>query len=235
MTDLIDETIEQLLKDNDEEGLISVFREIMEGIGANPSQEEIVTAISNNAYEAIRDTDSSESVTLSDEEKEYMFMATRTVEEYLDSRGWHYDLRHIGSDMIAYNLDFRVADISLRTRIIVEADPNVCRIEAVLPFTADITYEYPLCKVLADKNEKKRYGSFKYDDEDGEISYEYTIRAENGIDKEDLRFYIHIVVGTAAEECKDIQRYSLGKFKSEEKSEIANKINSLLKDIKDNG
>ena len=71
-----------------------------------------------------------------------------------------------------YELGFGVKGVNLRIRIHVEADPDVCRIDAVLPISADSTYEYPLCKVLAKENFAKRFGSFKYDERDGEITYE---------------------------------------------------------------
>lgn len=100
-----------------------------------------------------------------------------------------------------------------------------------LPISADSIYEYPLCKVLAKENFAERFGSFKYDERDGEITYEYGFLARHGILKDDLETYFHAVVCSAITCYDDIRKYCVGRFKGKEVNEILKKVNDLVSDI----
>ena len=111
--------------------------------------------------------------------------------------------------------------------------PNVCRMNAVLPIAADTTYEYPLCKVLAKENCARRFDSVKYDEHNGEITYEYSFLTRHGIFKDDLETYFYAVVGSAVSCYDDIRKCSVGRYKSKEANEIIQKVNAIVSDIKE--
>lgn len=237
MANLFDKMIEDLKNANggEEDEIITALRAKREEMGDDASEADIAEAIQSCLLEqlsgALGSNDDDEPVVLSEKNKDYMAKATAAVKEFLEENDWHYGTREIRPDLVLYELGFGVHNVNLRIRIHVEADPNVCRIDAVLPISADSTYEYPLCKVLAKENFAKRFGSFKYDERDGEITYEYSFLARHGIFKDDLDVYFHAVVSSAVSCYDDIRKCCVGRFKGKEVNEILKKVNDLVSDI----
>lgn len=241
MANLFDKMIEELKEANggEETEMIRALMAKREELGDDVSEKEVVEALESLLAEQEaektetedEDNDSSDEVVLSEEDKEYMKKGTATVKAYLDDNDWHYSTRVLRKDLVAFELRFGVQNVHLRLRIHVEADPRVCRVDAILPISADPIYEYPLCKLLAKENYAKRFGSFKYDERDGEITYEHSFLTRNGIDPEDLDTYFHAVIGSAASAYDDIRKCCVGKFKGREVNEILKKVNDLVNDI----
>lgn len=218
------------------EELVSALEEEQTALGDAPTDEDCAEAIQRalssvlqNAVDAVDgegDEDTEESAA-------FMAEAVAVVEEALDDQELHYSSRALRSDLTIFQLDCRVNGVNLRMNVYVEDDPRNCRIKAVLPFTADPLYAYPLCRALITANYPKRYGCFQYDEKDGEICYEYSYPITHGIVKSDFLRMFRVVISSAVDNdaYPIIKKYSVGKFKNAEKEEILSKINDMVEDM----
>lgn len=236
MATMIEKVINDLMKINggQEDELIVSLRAKSAELGDDPSDEEVAEAVHACIMEHLgRAFQPGDDVpfALDEEDTEYMEKAGEVVKDFLEENDWHYTTREPRPDLTLYELAFGVRGINLRVRIHVETAPRVCRIEAVLPISADATYEYPLCKALASQNYPRRFGSFKYDERDGEITYEHSFITRDGICKEDFGTYFHAVIHAAISGYNDIRKCCVGRFKGRELSDILKKVNDLVSDL----
>ena len=179
------------------------------------------------------ESSSDSDIVLDENEKAYMREAKKTVRNFMDACKFHYDTEELRPDLYRFSMGGTIDDVRLRVRITVETNPRVCRVDAVLPFSGEDTYAYPLCTLLCKLNYNLRFGVFKYDERDGELLFEYSFRTVKGIDSDTLATIFHTVTNTAAKHCAEIRQYSVGRFKSGMVSEINDKVNKLVQDIQD--
>ena len=170
---------------------------------------------------------------LGEEMQEYMEGATTAVKSFFDDEGWHYTEQISKPDLVVYELGFNLQNCSLRMRVHVEALPQVCRIDAILPITADETYDYLLCKAIAKENYPRRYGAMQYDERDGEVSYRYGYPIGHGVYKDDLKRVFLAVANSASESYAEIKKHCVGKYKTKEINNILKKVNALVSDLSD--
>lgn len=236
MADMFDKVLADVREANGgkDDELVLALQQKQEELGADASEEDIAKAIQECFVEhlmgAISDGEDT-NIVLEKEEAEKLLQSRETVREFLSDNEWHFSERELRPDLTLFELGFNVQNVSIRIRIHVEAKPDVCRISAFLPITADQTYEYPLCSAMAKENYQKRFGSFKYDERDGEVSYEHSFLIKKGVDKDELDIYFHAVVSSAAEGYDVIRKNCVGKYKNKEISEILEKVNNLVTDI----
>ncbi len=228
---------------NDDE-LIRALLDRKAALGPDASEEEIMAAVKEVMTEQFQGgTGSAQSRGsakqesnadfLSPEDQVYMAEAVAAVKAFLEENEWRYSTRVPRADVTLFEMGFTVKKCSLRVKIHVEANPHVCRIDAILPITADATYEYPLCAAMAKENYAKRFGSLKYDERDGEVSFEYSYPIGHGVYQDDLDRVFHAVVSSAVNAFDMMRKCCVGKFKSREVNEILQKVNALVSDLSD--
>ena len=195
--------------------------------------DKVLDIIKSTVASGSDDTEGPDEIKLSAAEQEYMERAVSEVEDFLKSKEWHYSTRKQRPDLAIFEMSFTMENCSLRARIYVEANPEVCRVDAILPITGDALYEYPLCEKITKFNYMKRFGSLKYDERDGEITYEYSFLSGHQIYPDELNRYLRAVLSSADDAYAEIKKCCVGRFKSKEVNEILTKVNALVEDISD--
>ncbi len=243
MANLLDKLIQDLLDSNggEETPTVVALRAKRDELGDDVSEQEARDAAlsvlmqfmpTDGSDDAGSSSSSSsdDDIQLTSKDIACMEATKAMIVEYLHDEEWHYSTSSLRKDVFIFEFGCTLKSVSLRIKIYVEGDPNVCRIVVYLP-SADAIYAYPLCKLLAKENYSKRFGSFKYDERDGEVCYEYSVLTENGLTKDDFERYLNACLGSAANGYADIRRYCVGRFKRAEVDEILEKVNDLVNDI----
>ena len=177
--------------DVDEETALDLVQKLLDGMSGKGSSDDDVAAA------APESSSSDDEIVLSDEDKLRMAENIATVREFLEDEGYHFSTSSTRPDIMNFNMGFTKEGVSYKAKITVETDPDVCRVAIILPIAADPIYVYPLCLAIANENYGFRYGTFKYDERDGEVSFEYSIRAKHGINKDDLDVYFYAAANSA--------------------------------------
>ena len=168
---------------------------------------------------------------LLEEDEARMRRAAATVRQFLDGHRWRYSALAVQSGFLCYQFGLCCEGVDLWMRVHITADPCVCRIDASFPLLVNPAYEYPLCRALAEANRPLPFGSFKYDERRGSVSYQYSFLAGQGIPEDDFKIYFNEIVDSAVS-CHDaICKCCFGQFESDEVGEILKKVNTLVSEI----
>lgn len=170
-----------------------------------------------------------------DDSQEFMETATAAVTAFFDKRGWRYSKFISRPDIVVYQLGFNLQNCNLNMRVYIEESPRACRIDAILPITADKTYEYLLCEAIVKINYDKRFGAFYYDESTGEVSYRYSFPIAHGVYMDELEQVFSAVQHTAAANYAEIVKHCVGKYKIKEITDILKKTDALVTDLNDDG
>lgn len=225
--------IDEMIADAKEKGLddlVSALEKKRDELGTNPSEEDVSTAIHEALLQQL-------SGLIPETDPEFMEKAINSIKEAFAEQGWHSDVKNVRPDVAIFELGFNIPvndkPTSISVKVYVEEQPQSCRICATLPFTAEDTYAYPLSRTLARINYKKRFGSFNYDERDGELTYDYSYPIASGIHKDDFLKAFRAVLHSAADDddMPEIKKYATGRFKNREKNEILEQINDLIEDL----
>lgn len=229
MANRIDEMITDA-KENGLDDLVSALEKKRDALGTNPSEEDVFAAIHEVMAQQL-------SSLIPDTDPEFMEKAINNIKEVFVEQGWRFHVENVRPDVAVFELGFsiRVNDkpTNITVNVYVEEQPQSCRICVTLPFTAEDIYAYPLSRTLARINYKKRFGSFSYDERDGELTYDYSYPIVGGIHKDNFLKAFRAVLHSAADDddMPEIKKYATGRFKNREKNEILEQINDLIEDL----
>ena len=239
MSNLLKDTIEKMEKDSDcpdnMKGFLELLKKKQAELGDDITDEQANAAVKDCLEKHLLGT---LSLTIDDDmapeaASDYMKDAKATVKEYFAQRNWHYSEHMIKPDLAIFELGLTEEHCNLRMQVYIETNPKVCRINAILPITADPTYAYLLCEKMAKENYPRRYGALQYEESTGEVSYRYSFPIGHGLHIDDLRMIFLAVSSSASDSFEEIRKYCVGKFKLTEKSEILTKLNALVGDLND--
>lgn len=235
MANRLDELIEQVKADEDRpDGLLQLLEDMKGNLPEDASEAEIDAAVKKGLMGLLLGKlGEDDTIKISDADRKYMEESVNTVKELFAEEHWRYSDDAIRDDVHIFDLGFGLQGCRLRMRVYIETKPRVCRIDAILPISADPTYEYVLCKKMVKANYPKRYGALHYDEKDGEMSYRYSFPITHGLYKDDLKMSFLAVASSAAGDYEEIKKCCVGKFKSKEVNEILKNVNRLVSDISD--
>lgn len=240
-----DEFIKELLAKRDEIGSDASEYDVLSAVHACLKAhlaEEIARAAQEEEEEAPDAPDEQEEMRarraveeafagLLEEDEARMRRAAATVRQFLDGHRWRYSALAVQSGFLCYQFGLRCGGVDLWMRVHITADPCVCRIDASFPLLVNPAYEYPLCRALAEAKRPLPFGSFKYDERRGSVSYQYSFLAGQGIPEDDFKIYFNEIVDSAVS-CHDaICKCCFGQFESDEVGEILKKVNTLVSEI----
>ncbi|MCB6991977.1 hypothetical protein LI177_00440 [bacterium 210820-DFI.6.37] len=167
---------------------------------------------------------------------EYMEKTSAAVEEAFTSQGWsNFSKRSRRNDLMQYELGFNIENTSIRVSVFVEDLPKRIRIHATLPFVGEKTYEYLLSRAIVDANKRFIYGAFSYDQNDGEITYDYSYPITHGFFQDDFLRILHAVIRTSVDDeaFSAIKKAAQGRYKRTEREDILKSLAPLVEDLTD--
>lgn len=94
-----------------------------------------------------------------------------------------YDKKEISPTTTIFELSFMIEGHTIKMSAQIDVKRRACILVGYLPIYADPVYSYPLCQLIAKENAKKLFGAIKYDERDGEVTYDYAYSVANGIDE----------------------------------------------------
>ena len=231
------EMIEQLKQEKDAPAqaasLIALLEAKQEELSEDATPEQVHQAVQECiwAHLASMPADAGGDAKPDEEMQSFMNMATSAVTAFFKKNEWRYHELFSNPDLVVYELGFKLPKCNVRMRVHIEGKVKACRIEAVLPISADKTYEYLLCKAMANSNYSRRFGALQYDERDGEVSYYYSYPIGHGVYEDDLERTCLAVAFGASDSYAAIKKHCIGGYTSREIGEILKNVNALVNDL----
>ena len=158
--------------------------------------------------------------------------AVAMVKLVLDKMGVHYISGQPTAEFTLFEMGMGVKSCNLRVRVVIEREPLVCRLDAILPINADALYAYLLCEKIVEMNFPKRYGALQYDKKDGEVSYRYSFPISHGLHEDTFEIILLTIATSAAGEYEVIRKMCVGKLNASEIEAVCERLESLLSDLR---
>ncbi len=134
-----------------------------------------------------------------------------------------------------YVLNFKMRNLNVSMRVIVEAEEECIRFDTVLPVTCKkqnhIILSYELTKI----NMPLRFGAFHLDTDDDEISYRYSLPySADSFSGHLSGMIILAIAGTVDEYYETVMSYAHGQLPEEQKNEVLKEIQKNVEFFKSN-
>lgn len=245
----LNDILEELLKRNGgQEDQITMFlRKKIKEMGDDPTKEEVENALEELKKllremlmrTGITSPDDEEDERSEDDAEKAVVETADAIEAFLNSKEYKFERVVINPTVIVFHYELGIGDEStgkemdFTVNIVAETKPDVVKIDIILPFKPTKTTELAVCKAIAKVNYCLRFGSFKYDEEDGEIKFSLSFITKNGTTLEEIALYYRLCITTAFNESDAIKDAVDGAFTLEEKSELRRNITGLLMSIDD--
>ena len=210
--------------------LLEMLRQKEEELGAAPDDRQVETAIRQVILAHLTKTVKNSASHCEEEEiwNDNLEEATLTIRRVFEEMELHYREYEHQKNVHAFELGLSAKGNTLRAKVYLEAEAEVCRIDAIYPFQADRAFVYPMCEKLAQENYPRRFGALQYDARDGELSYRYSFPITHGLQEDDFRKVFLAVVASANASYDTVRQYATGRFRRNTRAEITCRAQELI-------
>lgn len=148
------------------------------------------------------------------------------IKSFIDKNEWHASIVDKENRVIV--MGFSMKNAAFKVIVRVDAEAESVTINATLPISCLSEYRFLMDSKLSRLNETLRYGAFRLDEDDGEITYRLTFSIA-GQEFNDKMFdnYLDCCLITPDINYKKIVKYATGALSREEKVEVLGKLKSL--------
>ena len=153
------------------------------------------------------------------------------VRKVLDDMEIQYDDTPKSCSKHVFSFTARDKHKKMTVRIVLLEDFRTCRIDVVYPFEAVRELDFVLCRELAGENYIMRYGSVKYDRNDGELLYQYSFPLFDSMDEAYFHDILLMVLGSASDAYDSVKRFADGRFYKDERNEITCDAQNLIIEV----
>ena len=217
------------------------FIKMLAELGDLP-EEELAKLLADLPDESVDKSEDSEStslfVKLIEEEKEKIKRGAqkvcREIISFFAENEWKYS-EVTQSEYPLYVLNFKMKSLNVSLRVIVLADQECIRFDTVLPVTCKTQNHIILSYKLTKINMPLRYGAFRLDTVDNEISYRYSLPYSAESFEGHLSGRIILAIARTVDEYYEtIVNYAQGQVSEDEKNEVLKAIQRNVEYIKTN-
>lgn len=148
-----------------------------------------------------------EPVLLSDEDNEFIHTSIDTLREFFKENKSAFDISTRGTESKILHFGMTIQGEVTDVFIEIYLKPKMCSIVFKLPFKANVAKEAELYSALMKYNCTRRFGSFVYDRNDGEIYYKTEFPCADGVKKDDFIAAFIISMNSIANFMDELKQY----------------------------
>lgn len=148
------------------------------------------------------------------------------IKSFVDEHEWHTSVVDKENRVIV--MGFSMKNAAFKVLVRVDAEAESATINATLPISCLSEYRFLMDSKLSRLNEPLRYGAFRLDEDDGEITYRLTYSiAGQEFNSKMFDNYLDCCLITPDINYKKIVKYATGALSRDEKVEVLGKLKSL--------
>lgn len=149
-----------------------------------------------------------------------------SIKSFIDGNEWHASI--VDKENRVFVMGFSMRNTSLKVMVRVDGDAESVTINSILPISCLKEYRMLMGSMLTRINETLRYGGFRLDEDDGEITYRYTYSI-SGQEFNSKMFdnYLDCCLITPDMNYKKIVKYATGALSKDEKVEVLGNLKTL--------
>ena len=222
MTDMRNDALSEMIEGVDLDPKTKDFLEMLEKDENVPP--ELLDRLRSGGSDLIRRLFSDEDT--NEEKVKQADIYFEGIKSFVDEHEWHTSVVDKENRVIV--MGFSMKNAAFKVLVRVDAEAESATINAALPISCLSEYRFLIDNKLSRINETLRYGAFRLDEDDGEITYRLTYSiAGQKFNSKMFGNYLDCCLITPDINYKKIVKYATGALSRDEKVEVLGKLKSL--------